>query len=304
MTLPSIVVAGAPKCGTSSFFSWLADHPEVCGSTVKETFYLMDADHPLVRPHANYHRQGPDGYREFFAGCAGAGVRAAEATTHYYYQETALRVLAEMSPQPHVVFLLRSPAERIYSSFQYSRNNLSTIRAGATFAEFLAIGDEGGDRLLADPRVRANLRLWSREVELSRYVVHLRRWAERFPREKLHVYLFEELRNPQALMRRAAEDLGIDPAFYEDYGFPRRNESYSVRSQVLQRVGRRMGRHLPGAVRTALRTGYLRVLTRPPPARSPEDRALIARLNAGFAPWNAELQAEFGVDLSPWSRPA
>lgn len=302
MTLPSIVVAGAPKCGTSSFFAWLTDHPEVCGARVKETFYLMDEDHPLVRPDASYHRGGLDRYREFFAACAGDGVRAAEATTHYYYQDTALRVLAALTPQPHVVFLLRSPAERIYSSFQYSRNNLSTIRADATFAHFLAIGEPGGDRLLADPGVRANLRLWSREVELSRYVVHLRRWAERFPREKLHVYLFEDLRNPQALMRRAAADLGIDAGFYDGYGFPRRNESYSVRSQVLQRVGRRLGRHFPDAVRSALRTGYLRALTRPQPPRSAEDVELIASLNADFAPWNEQLQSEFGVDLSPWNR--
>jgi hypothetical protein len=49
MSLPNLVIAGAPKCGTSSLFYWLADHPQACGSTVKETFYLMDEEHPLRR---------------------------------------------------------------------------------------------------------------------------------------------------------------------------------------------------------------------------------------------------------------
>lgn len=302
MTLPALVVAGAPKCGTSSFFTWLADHPQVCGSTVKEPFYLMDEDHPLARPEANYHRQGLDGYRAFFAPCGEPGVRAAEGTTHYYYQETARRVLADLSPQPHVVFLLRSPAERIYSSFQYTRNNLSLIRAGTSFAEFLAIGSPGGDRVLADPHARPSLRLWSREVELSRYVEHLRPWTELFPREKLHVYLFEDLqRDPRALMRRAAADVGLDPAFYEAYAFPRRNESYAVRSQALQRFARRFARVLPGkGLRTALRGRYLRAMTRPQPPRTDEDRRLLAELADEFAPWNEQLAREFSVDLSAW----
>lgn len=301
MTLPSVVVAGAPKCGTSSFFAWLTDHPALCGAATKETFYLMDADHPLARSDGGVHGGGLEGYAEFFTDCP-PGARAAEATTHYYYQETARRVLASLSPQPHVVFLLRSPAERIYSSFQYSRNNLSVIRKDATFADFLAIGGPRGERLLADPRVRASLRLWSREVELSRYVEHLRPWTELFPPEKLHVYLFEELqRDPRELMRRAAADLGMDPSFYEGYGFPRRNESYSVRYPALHRFARRFARHLSGGgLRTALRERYLRTLTRPQRQRTEEDRRLLAELAEEFAPWNEALAREFPLDLSPW----
>jgi len=36
---PNLVVAGAPKCGTSSLYFWLAAHPEVAASREKETFF-------------------------------------------------------------------------------------------------------------------------------------------------------------------------------------------------------------------------------------------------------------------------
>jgi len=41
---PNLVIAGAPKSGTSSLFFWLAAHPEVCGSQKKETYFLADKD--------------------------------------------------------------------------------------------------------------------------------------------------------------------------------------------------------------------------------------------------------------------
>ena len=45
--LPNVVIAGAPKCGTTSLFAWLADHPDVCGSNVKEARYFLDPGDPL-----------------------------------------------------------------------------------------------------------------------------------------------------------------------------------------------------------------------------------------------------------------
>ena len=40
--LPNVIIAGAPKCGTSSLYFWLSAHPEVKASMVKETFFFAD----------------------------------------------------------------------------------------------------------------------------------------------------------------------------------------------------------------------------------------------------------------------
>ena len=43
-TLPHIVIAGAPKSGTSSLHRWLADHPDICSPLADESRYLLDDD--------------------------------------------------------------------------------------------------------------------------------------------------------------------------------------------------------------------------------------------------------------------
>ena len=42
MNLPNLIIGGAPKCGTSSLYFWLAAHPEVFASKTKEPFYYDD----------------------------------------------------------------------------------------------------------------------------------------------------------------------------------------------------------------------------------------------------------------------
>src|SRR5881394_1202704 len=66
LCLPNAVIGGAPKCGTSSAFTWLLQHPQVCGSKPKETCYLLDADDPLCQPDANWHTHGLEGYAAYF----------------------------------------------------------------------------------------------------------------------------------------------------------------------------------------------------------------------------------------------
>ena len=39
--LPNLFLAGFPKAGTTSLFSWLAAHPEVCGARPKEPGHFL-----------------------------------------------------------------------------------------------------------------------------------------------------------------------------------------------------------------------------------------------------------------------
>src|ERR1044072_6556741 len=137
MSLPNLIIAGAPKCGTSSLFSWLAAHPPPYGSQLKETFYLMDEGHPLRRKESKYQPLGLDGYQGCFSDCSEHHRIIFEATTHYLYQQTALEVLSKLNPRPQIVVLLRKPSERVYSSFQYSKNNLANVRRELTFSRFV-----------------------------------------------------------------------------------------------------------------------------------------------------------------------
>ena len=47
-TPPDVVIVGAPKCGTTSLYAYLRDHPGICASPIKEpNFFCLDT--PALR---------------------------------------------------------------------------------------------------------------------------------------------------------------------------------------------------------------------------------------------------------------
>lgn len=303
--LPNLVIAGAPKCGTSSLFKWLSDHPRACGSTVKETYYLLDAGHPLLRFAAagSYHEHGLGGYEQFFARCDGDADIVFEATTHYLYQRTALEVLSQLRPQPQVVFVLRKPSERVYSSYQYTKNNLAKLDKEISFSRFVRLV-EGGERVAGlDAVLGESAYVLKNDIGYSRYVEHLTPWVERFGRERVHVLLFEDMRrDPRAFMKSLAARLGLDAAFYDGYSFPVRNETVSIKSQQLHRRARMFEGVLPdGALKDFVRGLYLKVQSDgQPPRKTDEDVQTLDALERAFRPFNLRLADELGVDISAW----
>jgi hypothetical protein len=302
--LPNAVIGGAPKSGTSSLFRWLEAHFQVCASPIKETSFLVDEGHPLIRPTGHYHRDGISAYAQYFSHFDPSRhtVRL-EGTTHYLYQTTALEVLSALVPQPHVIFLLRKPSRRILSSYQYSQQTLATLNAKISFKKYIEIINEGGAWFDHDPVMRRYAPIWRNDIRYSQYIEYLRAWKARFSTQKLHVLLFEDLTaDPQTVITELARSLELDTTFYSTFSFPQQNETYRVKSIGLQRFARKAATHLPyGALRTALRRQYFRVLSdRTKRAQSAEDTAALQQLDSEFEPFNRALEIEFGLDLRSW----
>jgi hypothetical protein len=303
--LPNLVVAGAPKCGTSSLYRWLADHPQACGSKVKETFYLMDEGHPLLRRGSNFHTRGLEGYAEFFGDCKEGARVVFEATTHYMYQRTALEVLSKLPTPPRIVFMLRKPSERVYSSFRYSQNNLANVRADLTFTRFVELSKEqgGGGASALEDATGASAFVLRNDIGFSRYVEYVSPWVERFGRERIHVMLFEDLRaNPRAFMKDFAARVRLDPSFYDAYDFPLKNETFGVRYPSLHRGVRRLNELVPGAgLKGALKKVYVKAQSGGSEnGKSPEDARALEELEREFRPFNRRLADELGLNLSAW----
>jgi len=301
MTLPNTVIAGAPKCGTSSLFTWLVDHPEVCGSRFKETRYFLDPDHPLLDRRSNYHEHGMAGYASHFRQCDGASTKVIlEATPHYVYQKTALEVLSGLDPLPTIVFLLRKPSERTYSEYQFARNNRAVIDRDVTFREFVGM-------LRREDASLAGRRQLDAVIKHGKYIDYVEPWAGRFPRSNISIFLFEDLqRDNKSFMKDVAASLEIDPGFYETYDFPLKNLTYQVRFQVLHRVRSAVGRRIHrGPAKQLLhkttRRAYSAInIERTRPAKTRDDYEVLADLDREFAPYNTRLAREMGVDLSIW----
>ena len=305
MTLPNLVVAGAPKCGTSSLYRWLADHPQACGSKVKETFYLMDGGHPLARRGSDFHARGLEGYSEYFSECKTQARVVFEATTHYIYQRTALEVLSQLPTRPRIVFLLRKPSERVYSSFRYSQNNLANVRRDLTFARFVELAKENGNGNGAalEELAGASAYVLRNDIKYSRYVEYTGRWVERFGRGRVDVLLFEDLKaNPRAFMKEFAARAGVDASFYDSYDFPLKNETFGVRYPSLHRGVRKLNELVPAAgLKGALKRVYVKAQSGgSSTGKTPEDARALEELEREFRPFNQRLADEFGLNLSAW----
>jgi hypothetical protein len=303
MILPNLIIAGAPKCGTSSLFSWLVDHPDVCGSKIKEPFFLMDKDNPLRRSNCNFHDNGLKSYSSFFSNCAGNQRIIVEATTHYIYQKTAPEVLKSLPTTPKIVFLLRKPSERLFSSYAFSKQNLASIRGDVSFSEFVDLINGTSDRPKVERELGESGYVLARDIQYSRYVDYLCTWRDAVGIERIRIVLFESMRlNPKGVMVDLCDWLGLDSQFYDSYDFEVQNPTVVLRNRSLHRIARALARNIPrGAVKTLLKRPY-RALQRSRRARerSELDRATLLQLDESFRPFNDRLAREFGIDLSVW----
>ncbi|HJU56723.1 MAG TPA: sulfotransferase domain-containing protein [Pyrinomonadaceae bacterium] len=304
MTLPNLVIAGAPKCGTSSLFKWLADHTEVCGASVKETFYLMDEGHPLLRKNSNFHRHGLEGYRAHFNNGSKKCRIHFEATTHYLYQRTALEVLSGLPEPPQIVFVLRKPSERVYSSFQYSKNNLANVRSDLSFSSFVDEIRRDPDSQLIDEYAGESAYVLRNDIRYSRYIEYLSAWVARFGSERVHVLLLEEMkRAPRAFMQDLARRVRIDPAFYDSYDFPVMNETVNIKHPSLHRRVRKLNGLVPRwPLKGLMKSIYLKSQSaQTVNEKTPEDRRALTELEQEFRPYNQRLAEGLGLDLSAWN---
>jgi hypothetical protein len=297
--LPNVVIAGAPKCGTTSLFAWLNHHPEICGSSVKETRFLMDREDCLFRRDSNFLDHGLAGYEAYFTACGpSAATIVLEATPTYLYQRTAPEVLSSLDPAPRILFVFRRPSERVYSHFHYLQGR-ARIDNRVSFRRFVELVREEDPSI---PRANhANLAL-----ALSGYSDYLPFWLSRFPSDRVDFFLFENLRSdPRAFAKAVGRRLGVDPAFFDGYDFHSENRTSRIRSARVHRARRWTGQQISPRAREHLKAvtaGVYDLLNvdSSPPGPTSDESEVLAELDAEFEPYNQRLAALTGLDLSVW----
>lgn len=303
LVLPNLILIGPPKCGTSSLFRWLTAHPKVCGSLRKETFFLMDEENPLCASNG-YTEKGLQGYARFFPDNAADYPVRLEATPHYFYQRTAQHVLAEM-PECRVCVVLREPAARVLSSFEFTKNNLAYIPKQVTFEEYV-------DRVLAGESIypdlcinRSSAYVLERDIQIGHYARILNEWIRLLGHDRVHWALFDDLKTrPRETVGQLLAPFEISLDDYEQYDFPRHNETYRVKYQRLHRTVRWANRLIQwnSKSKTFLKRGYLRLQNKNYDGmRMKKSSSGLRRLRKYYRPYNEELEQLLSVNLSDWS---
>ncbi len=297
MPQPNFLLIGAQKCGTEALYNALRQHPDIFMSPNKEPFFfVMDGRPPEYRiPSPGYARWLVwewERYLGLFEGAAGQkaiGEASAIYLSSYFPERTAERIRRRL-PGARLIAVLRQPADRAYSAFNYY--NARGLEPLGDFTEALA----------AEPaRIRANEIPDLRHRMNGCYFANLKPFFELFPRERIHVILYEDWEaRPGAVLRETFRFLCVDenaPVEVKRLNVTRRYRSQRLR-HVLQ--GRSRFGRWPEAL---LPAGFRRVLGRWNESGVPPLPLEIRRtLTESYREDILALQELIGRDLSRWLR--
>lgn len=192
MTQPTdlALIIGAGKAGTTSLFSYLSQHPEICAARRKETNFF-----------SRHWRQGLDFYLDHWDWRAGRHCIALEASPSYTNRPilpgVPERIAAAAGLSFRFIYVLRHPFERLPS---YAQQKYFVSRRNNDSNASFAWTDE----------------LFAQALTSSLYAHQLDAYAAHFDRKDMLILLAEDLRrDPGAALERARRFLGLSACAFD-----------------------------------------------------------------------------------------
>jgi hypothetical protein len=279
MTLPNLILAGFPKCGTTSVAETLVRHPDVCGSfphlrTRYFTPLLYDPD--AVLPSAAE-------YADHYARCAGETVRLDDTPVWAYGGRRIATAVRSVLGRPAVLIMLREPASRTASYLTWKKRH-GELDQSLSLGEYLEGCLGHGPRAVDTPELNP----WS-GLYGSDYGRYLPAWMDEFGADLRIGFLDDLVADPLGFFRTLADWLGVAADAITPDLLQVANTAKAVRNpraeRAIRRVGRRaqpLARHTPGVYR-ALRAGARRANMTAVAPPADDDSAARAELREFFA---------------------
>ena len=294
---PAAIIFGAPRSGTTSLWRYLANHPDIAPSKVKELDFFKSGC-PNV---------------EYDASFAEDGEVTLEASPVYFREHaTVAPLLASQIPDARLVCILREPASRLVAYFRGERDWLGRVAEDCDFADYAEIvaGDLPSAPIFpSDPSAAQYVKDGSK---VGIYVDILETYLAHFPRDAILVLFMDELKSdPRKVVARCCVHFGVDPDRLPEIDFSVENKGVNVRNVKLFRLLRRINNKLeplfnrmPG-VRKALKRLHVAVNGARTDLHAEAERRGRTILERWYAPHNlrlAELMANSypETDLPRW----
>jgi len=195
-TLPDFIIAGFPKCGTTSLYAYLVQHPSVLSAFSKETYFFQ-----------KHSGKGLFWYRAYFPTVITKFIQklrkrkfvTGEATPSYAADSSIHKKIRDMNPNIKLILLLRNPTDKAFSNYNH------LVRKG--------MADNIEDAIKADLAVKEGTRRPSFRNLVSGgiYINHLKKLYKVFPKEQVLVIKSEDLfEDPKAEVNKCFRFLGLD----------------------------------------------------------------------------------------------
>jgi hypothetical protein len=216
--MPDFIIIGAQKCGTTSLYKYLTQHPCVMRSYAKEVHFFD-----------NNFEKGITWYRAYFPSffytyslerIRGQDCITGEATPYYIFHPLVPKRIAETIPQVKLIMMLRNPVDRAYSHYSHE------VRRGNETLSFEEAIKREGERLSGEvSRIQLDRGYYSFNHQhysyLARgiYVDQLEAWMDLFPRGQILIMRSEDFySDPQETLRQAIAFLDLPSWEPKEYG--------------------------------------------------------------------------------------
>jgi len=179
MLLPTFIVGGAPRSGTTYLYELCDSHPDIYMAKPKAPepkFFLVDEEYS----------KGLGYYSgKYFAHAEGFQAMGEKSTNYLEHSHVAQRI-QQCIPNVKLVFVLRNPVERAFSNFLWScRNRIETL----SFAEAIAREQE---RELTYKQEYRYARPFS-YVSRGMYARHLKPYLKFFDPSQVKIFLLDDI---------------------------------------------------------------------------------------------------------------
>ncbi len=287
--VPSFLIIGAQKCGTTALHQWLSIHPHLQTLPLEWNFFdqVVDLDKEWTRyvlqPYFRIVRQG--------------SCHTFEKTTDYLDKTNQGKPVAHwirrLMPSGKFIVLLRNPTERAWSAYKMlqhrAQNKLyGTTLRDATLRRLVArLTPPVAAQQTALPSFMASIQQAMDAVHhqataldsdlynlitAGQYAAHLRCWYQHFPRQQLFVGFLEDFQqDPFGFMKRVLKFLAVAQVDYKQVTEPDDKGFWVLQGK--------------------------KAFTRGQHPIDPEAKAL---LDAYYAPWNDQLQHLLPDQQIPW----
>lgn len=185
--LPQFLVIGEQKCGTTSIYKYLVQHPQIAPSLEKELRFF---DRQFNRGRFWYQASFPfQLYSQYVRKRHGYNLITGDASPNYLcHPRVPQRVKTTLSDIKFIV-LLRNPVERAYSHYNMSvRHKKETL----SFAEALDNEEERLGGKIGQVRQGDDFESYYQFLHYAYksrgiYALHLQQWFELFSRERFFI---------------------------------------------------------------------------------------------------------------------
>lgn len=207
-TLPSFLIIGAQKAGTTSLYHYLIQHPQIEPAIVKEVHYFDEQ-----------WRNGVEWYQSHFPYLKFTESITGEATPYYLFHPQAPKRVYHMLSDVKLIILLRNPIDRAYSHYQMMvRRGIENLSFEEAVASELERTELIYLQMMADSNYHnGDLASYS-YVRRGQYIEQIRRWLKWFSMDQMCFINSEELfTNPEQTYQKVTRFLGLPDVQLEQY---------------------------------------------------------------------------------------